>query len=365
MQHCRDKKGAGSIENDSDSDMAGFEGFRQEDVDGHDCNSDASSSKAVISTYSKENGDVRKQPSGKRRRRRKKNRWTLFKKRCHQTRHQLTRKSGADLPAWCQNAGPEIYAIPLQYRLVDQAEALKLVRGPNAAPEISSHTLETINLDEATLAVHSEERLLYHMEEDAVATGPLAPPVLDRLWEVVESELDALGYPPRHPCRPRTTEGRAPRPAAGRRTIAQHKRMPHDMTEVEWLGWRRLMPRRRGRPRKYPRTDDLLWIQHRKEMGVTLHDCFLPDRALETSAPVEMSQPELMRHLMKARRVAKRPTHRAASVSTGPISLTMAFWRSTLPGAGQPPPSRPPRSPAGPVSPGCGLTGPPGTNGPR
>ena len=137
-----------------------------------------------------------------------------------------------------EEEGVVVFTVPLQYRLVDVSTALQLLRG-RPPPELSADALEETALDCPVVP------------DPDVAGRDL----LETLRQTVQDELDLLGYPPARSCR--------------RSRMSLLKAMSDIMLEEEWQVWRRLMPPRRGRPRNFPRPDDLSWILQMKQVRFT------------------------------------------------------------------------------------------------
>ena len=143
-----------------------------------------------------------------------------------------------------EEEGVVVYTVPLQYRLVDAPTALELLRG-RPPTELSADALEEAALDCPVVP-----------DPDAAGRD-----LLETLRQTVQDELDLLGYPPARSCR--------------RSRMSLLKAMSDIMLEEEWQAWRRLMPPRRGRPRKFPRPDDLSWILQMKQVRFTRFNDYL------------------------------------------------------------------------------------------
>ncbi|KAF0291388.1 Histone-lysine N-methyltransferase 2A [Amphibalanus amphitrite] len=175
---------------------------------------------------------------------------------------------------------PTVYTIPLQYELLDQAAALELLFAGMNGPCMTGSELERIGLQLPETVEYREQGDAGSSDDSSEADEPLS--VVDFLRETVDAELDALGYPPaavpfvlgagrprRRRRRPPLSEPTSAATPARRPPVPgsqwARSRLPPGMSEIEWERWRRLLPPRKGRPRKFPRPDDLLLIEQLRQ----------------------------------------------------------------------------------------------------
>lgn len=164
----------------------------------------------------------------------------------------------------------EVIRLPLLYEVMDQAAALELLYADMPLPVMTGDQLERIGLQYGPV-VEYEETADDHCQP---------PSLLELLREAAEAEREALGYPPLQ----RAAESSEPDAAAAAETPADvslsksrrwpslprsQRRLPAGMTQPQWEVWRRLLPTRKGRPRVYPRPDDLRLIDRYRQVRPT------------------------------------------------------------------------------------------------